>query len=185
MSTVYITDMKVAPTAASVRNLLLGGDWQRFTRPDFGGLVLPHWAREEFRKNGNSLTVEVSPVADNEQKSSVKYLIGAIGHRLPAPPDATSVEFDDARCLLRCSVLGDVKAVARYYVAAMADLGYETPSDFSPGEYKAMLVCTAKDHDTLVVDLNYEGQNTHVEIHGDTAADALKAESKAKPPRGN
>ena len=63
LSTVYFTDMKVAATAESVRNLLLHDGWQAFAKPFGVKTESPNFVREEFRKQGDSLRV-LSAAAD-------------------------------------------------------------------------------------------------------------------------
>ncbi len=101
ISSVYFTDMKVPATAASVKNLLVANGWQPYTKPYTSPPVMLSRVRDQYRKEGNSLRVLVSPKPGKENASAVEYMIGAIGHQLPAPADATDVEFDDAMCLMR------------------------------------------------------------------------------------
>jgi len=182
ISTVYFTDMKVAATAASVRTMLEHDGWQPFEKPFAGKFELPNLARDEYRKEGNSLRVLISPASGKENKSSVEYVIGAIGHQLPAPSDATDVEFDDALWLLRCTIPRDLGPVTKYYLAAVADAGFESPPYLPKDDNKALIVCESKDKDVLFVDLTYDGLNTRAVLHGVSAEARKKADSGSMRP---
>ena len=86
--------------------LLLHDGWQRSTKLYAIKSESSDVVRDEYRKQGNSLRVRVRSAASDEKKprSSVEYLIGAIGHQLPAPPDAADVELDDTLCQMQCAV---------------------------------------------------------------------------------
>ena len=166
LSSVYFTDMKAAATAASVKNLLLHDGWQPFTTPYAIKSELLNSVRDEYRKLGNSLSVLVGSAAGDEKKSrsSVKYVIGAIGHQLPAPPDAVDVEFDDTLCQMQCTVPRELQHVAKYYRDAMSDLGYEFPREIPADETRVVVKFRSKEQEAVVLELTYDGQNTHVEL---------------------
>ena len=180
ISSVYFTDMKVAATAASVKNLLIANGWQPYAKPYASPPVMSDRVRDQFRKDGNSLRVLVSSKAGKENASAVEYMIGAIGHQLPAPADATDVEFDDAMCLMRCSVPRDIDPVAKYYHAAMSALGFEV-GNYSVDDNKTIINCKSKDQDAYV-ELNYEGVNTRVELRGLSPKDRKKTDDDVKKP---
>jgi hypothetical protein len=180
ISSVYFTDMKAAATAASVKNLLVANGWQPYTKPYASAPVMPDRIRDQYRKEGNSLRVIVGPKLGKENTSIVEYVIGAIGHQLPAPPDATDVEFDDAMCLMRCNVPRDVDPVAKYYSGAMAALGFEV-GNYAVSEMKTVIICKSIDQDAIV-ELNYEGINTHVDLRGYLPKDRKKKDEDAKKP---
>jgi len=169
ISTVYFTDMQVAATAASVRNLLLAGGWQEFDKPLMKKIESPGFVQAEYRKQGNSLRVLVSAAAGSENRSSVKYVIGAIGHELPAPANATGVEFDDALWMMRCTIPGDLEPTAKYYRTAMPELGFDPPQDLDMSETDMVLTCESKDKDVVIIKLHFDGDNTHAELHGISA----------------
>lgn len=180
ISSVYFTDMRVPATAASVKNLLIANGWQPYTKPYASPTVIPDRVRDQYRKEGNSLRVLVSPKSGKENASAVEYMIGAIGHQLPAPADATDVEFDDAMCLMRCSVPRNVDPVAKYYSGAMAALGFEV-GNFSVDPKKTVIICKSKGQDAIV-DLNYVGINTRVDVRGYLPKDRNKADQDATKP---
>src|SRR4029077_6367091 len=120
------------------------------------------------------------PKPGKENASAVEYMIGAIGHQLPAPPDATDVEFDDAMCLMRCNVPRDIDPVAKYYHDAMTALGFEVGRLLS-GEDKTVLICKSKDQD-VGIDLIYVDINTRVELRGLAPKDGKKADEGVKKP---
>ena len=166
LSSVYFIDMKAAATAASVRNLLLHDGWQPFTKPYAIKSESPGVVRDEYRKQGNSLRVHVRSTATDAKKprSSVEYLIGAIGHQLPAPPDAADVELDDTLCQMQCTVLRELQPVAKYYCDAMTDLGYEVPREIPADETRVVIKFKSKDQEPVILELTYDGQNTHVNL---------------------
>jgi hypothetical protein len=180
MSSVYFTDMKVAATAASVKNLLVANGWQPFTKPFSITPAMPDRVRQQFRKEGNSLRVLVSLKPGKDNTSAVEYMIGAIGHQLPAPSDATDVEFDDAMCRMFCNVPRDIDPVAKYYVVAMRALGFEV-GDFAMDPGRTFIICKSKDQD-IYIDLNYIGINTRVDLHGFLPGDRKKASEQTKKP---
>jgi hypothetical protein len=166
LSTVYFTDMKVDATAASVRTMLEHEGWQPFAKPYAIKSGSSDIFRDEYRRQGNSLRVLVStaPTGAKKIRSSVEYFIGAIGHQMPAPPDATEVEFDDTLCLMQCKVPRELQPVADFYRGAMADLGFEGAPAIPANEAKAVVVFKAKDQEVVILQLNYDWQNTHVEL---------------------
>lgn len=166
LSSSYFTDMKPAATAASVKNLLLHDGWQPYTEPYAIRSESPNFVRDEYRKQGNSLRVHVRSAAgdDKRPRSSVEYLIGAIGHQLPASRDAADVKFDDTLCQMQCSVPRDLQPVAKYYRDAMTDLGYEGPPEIPADETRVIMKFKSKDQEPLVLELTYDGRDTHVEL---------------------
>ena len=180
ISSVYFTDMKVPATAASVKNLLVANGWQAYIKPYASPPLIPNRLRDQYRKEGNSLRVLISPKPGKENASAVEYMIGAIGHQLPAPADATDVEFDDAMCLMRCSVPRDIDPVAKYYVGAMTALGFEV-GNYSVDDNKTVIICKSEGQDAYV-DLNYVGINTHVDLQGRLPKDRKKTDEGAKKP---
>jgi hypothetical protein len=180
ISSVYFTDMKVSATAASVRNLLAANGWQQYNKPYASPPVMLDRIRDQFRKDGNSLRVLVSPAPGKENKSAVEYVIGAIGHQLPAPPDATDVEFDDALYLMICNVPRDIDPVAKYYHDAMTALGFEV-GNYAVNESNTVIICKSTDRDAYVA-LRYEGVNTRVELSGNVPKDRKKAGEDVKKP---
>jgi hypothetical protein len=185
ISSVYFTDMKVAATAASVKILLVANGWQPYTKPYTIVPALRDRIREQYRKEGNSLRVLVSPRPGKEKKpgnqnaSAVEYVIGAIGHELPAPQDANDVQFDDATCLMKCSVPRDIEPVAKYYQEAMTALGFEVARILAD-ESKTVMVCKSPDQE-ISIDLIYVGANTQVELRGLSPKDGKKANDAKKP----
>ena len=110
-------------------------------------------------------------------RTSVEYVIGAIGHSLPAPHDAKDVEFDDAAWSLRCTVPRDLAPVAESCLKAMHKLGYTAPQELAFNEYDMKINFESKENDFVIAKLHYDGLNTQLELQGIAAT-----ERKAKKP---
>ncbi len=67
--------------------------------------------------------------------------------------------------------------MAKYYLGAMTALGFEA-GNYSLEDNKTVIICKSKDQDA-VVDLNYVGINTKVDLHGYLPKDGKKADSKS------
>src|SRR5262249_22234157 len=85
-----------------------------------------------FRKQGYILIVYVGESPVKEFRTHVQFMVTALAHELPAPPNATKVEFDDANWKMRCEVPGDLKEAAEFYQKAMPAAGYKALSSEEP-----------------------------------------------------
>ena len=66
----------------------------------------------------------------SENQTSVHYAMHVLAHELPAPPDATDVEFDDDTRTLQCNMPRPMDAAVAFYREAMPAAGYrELPGE--------------------------------------------------------
>ena len=153
LSTVYFTDMKVAATAASVRNLLLHDGWQAFAKPFGVKTDSPNFVRDEYRKQGDSLRVLVSAASTDDKKgrSSVELphwrdRSSTAAHRPKRPKWSSTTSL----CLMQCTVPRDLQARGRLLPRRDGGTRLRGGAGLPQDEAEAVIVFTAKDQEALV-----------------------------------
>jgi hypothetical protein len=132
--TIFTTPNKVPAEAEWIEKTLKGQGWQRYIRAKASELKSDEEKHMDFRKQGYALNVFVSKASDPGYAASVQYGVHAIAHELPAPLDATDVEFDDAAWTLHCELPTTMEAGVAFYRQAMAAAGYKELSGEKPQE---------------------------------------------------
>jgi hypothetical protein len=182
--TSYLTEMTVAEAMAWATKTLGADSWQKFTSFDTPMEETDLNRTLEFRKQGYALTIYtgIHPV---EKKTFFQYMVSALSHELPTPPEATKVQFNDARGQLRCETPGDWPAAAEFYEKAMPALGYKPlPGEDPKPTYRNLRFGNDAGAVIMVQVSSKDKQTTQIHIDGVSAAmiDAIKKKTDEKQP---
>jgi hypothetical protein len=176
--------MSVADAIAWATKTLGADGWQKFTSSDTPMEETDLNRTLEFRKQGYALAIYtgIHPV---EKKTFFQYMVSALSHELPTPPEATKVVFKDERWQLSCETPGDWPAAAEFYEKAMPALGCKPlPGEDPKPTYRNLRFGTEAGDVILVQVSSKDKQTTQIHIDGVSAAmvDAIKKKADQKQP---
>jgi hypothetical protein len=182
--TSYLTEKPTAEMMLWVPKALAAEGWQKFTGFDAAEEETGVHRTLKFRKQGYAVTIFIG-IHPLQKKTHFQYMVSALGHELPTPPEATKVQFDDVRWKLACEVPGDWKAAAEFYQKAMPATGYQPLSSEDPRPTYWNLRFGTDAGDVIMVKVSsMDKQPTQVNIHGISAAAlaAMKKRDDGKKP---
>jgi hypothetical protein len=134
--TIYTTTKPVAAEAEWIAKTLSAQGWQRYVRAKAAKAESDQRAVLDFRKRGYAMHVFMATASAQGNRTSVHYTALALAHELPAPPDATDVEFDDDAWTLQCDMPRPMDAGVAFYRQAMPAAGYrELPGEKPQDRY--------------------------------------------------
>jgi hypothetical protein len=118
--TSFVTEARPAETAAAVRELLLAQGWQPYgTAGD----------TQQFKQNAVELNARVLEPPAQPGKTFIDFTAKQLSADLPAPPDASSVQYADSNKRLDIYMPGTTETVVAYYQAALAPAGWKPTTD--------------------------------------------------------
>lgn len=179
----HFSENSVADETAAIAKLLKADGWDEYDRfsprqqptADFASLLM--------RKRGYTLGVFVAKSPLPGKKTTVTYAIEALAHELPAPPEATKVEYDDAAWKLRAETPGDWKTAAEFYEKAMPAAGYKRMDGEKPQTtYYNLRFCTAAGDIVMVQVSSKDGKSTKILMDGLPAAVVTAIGKQMAPP---
>ena len=114
----------------------------------------------------------------------MQYQVRTLAHELPAPADATQVEYDDDRSILNCEIPGNLDVADAYYLKTMPALGYTAMKHDEPKEKSRVLRFETADKGIYLISLRNDDQKaTKVEfIYYSPELLAKMREPKAEKP---
>ena len=177
--------MNAAATVASVRNMLTMTGWQEYENPSVkDSRALHRFVRIEYRKaRRRAARADQRRPARSEQSAEQAAGPEEFGEvhdqgrsatrcRRPTRPSCSSTT-RAGRC--GCDIPREMEPVAKYYISAMAALGFHAPRDVPFSETNMVIKCESKDKDFVIVKLSYAGLSTHAELQGVAAEDRKAA----------
>jgi hypothetical protein len=177
--TVFTTEVLAAKAEYTVAKALKAEGWQQYSALEArSGGKAGEQRFLDLRKEGYTVHVQIGPYTADGSRTAVHYLVLALSHELPAPPDATDVQFTDERWEMRCETPRDLKAAIAYYEKAMPDAGYTRSAGGVKTESTATLRYETEVKDVILVQLNTAGGKTRVKLLGIPAA--VVAEAKRR-----
>jgi hypothetical protein len=182
--TSYLTENTVPEATSWVQKALAAEGWQKFTALSGDKAETGANRTLTFRKQGYALTIFIG-VHPLQKKTYLQYQVAALGHELPTPPEATKVQFNDARWEMACEVPGDWKGAADFYQKAMPALGYRPLPGEDPQPTYWNLRFGTDTGDLIMVQVSSKDrQTTQVSIHGVPAAvlAAIRERDERKTP---
>jgi hypothetical protein len=132
IQTMYTSTTKVPAKADWVKKELLKQGWQIYVESRRADSPSDELRLFDLRKEGYALGVFISSAKAEGKPTTVQYGVAALGHELPAPADATDIEFDDSAWTMRCDSPSNMEATADYYRKAMPAAGYKPLSGEKP-----------------------------------------------------
>jgi len=158
----YFSERQPSDEAAWIAKALIDAGWQEFAL--FNSARLATNLSLSFRKRGYVLDVFITAVPHRENFANVTYSVRTLAHELPAPPNASNIEFDDRTWKLRCDVADSLPAVAEFYKTAFPETGFAEVVDRSQ---PSTLVFANHADDLVTVELRKkDDRTTHVNIAG-------------------
>jgi len=143
--TSFVTEAPPEETAAAVRKLLLAQGWQPYgTAGD----------TQQFKRNAVELNARVLEHQAQPGKTFIDYTAQQLSADLPAPPDASSVQYADSNKRLDIYMPGTPETVVAFYQAALAPAGWKPTTDHAIKdgfEYFMVFRNPAKDMLTLTM----------------------------------
>jgi len=173
--TSFVTEVPAAETAAAVRTLLLADGWQPYgTAGD----------TQQFKKNAVQLDARVLEPPAQPGKTFIDFTADQLSADLPAPPDASSVQYADDNKRLDIYLPGTHETVVAWYQTALAPAGWKptTENPIKDGfEYFLIFRNAAKDMLTLTMwgSQNEKGETRAHLVH-QSAAEVAEDERRFK-----
>lgn len=183
-TTVYVTSAKVAEVVEFTQSELSVLGWQQYKPP----IALTASDTDNvslfFKQNGISLAVYLGVSPDQDGKTSVQYDTSVLNNELPAPPDATAIEYDDLLPYLKFQTSLDFDKVAAFYRKSAEGLGWTAKDELTDAREDSTTLFFEGDDNTLyLLQLTKaEGDKTQVTFEG---VITQKESSSEKPPSGD
>ena len=177
----YFSPTPVVDVVRFTRSELAAQGWLEFVRPNTATADNPESQTRTFIQNGLELTAFVTVAPAQDGKTSVQYSLALLPGDMPAPADATDLEFDKAEPYLAFKTGQTVEALIDFYREAMPTTGWsELPDSASIAPEGALLsFANEADETALMVELIPGADNlTQVTLQGfdaATLADSLAA----------
>lgn len=176
----FRTDRRPPDEAAAITKALVDDGWQEYVPFNSARLESRDNISRSFRKRGYLLNVFINLLPHQENVTNVTYAVRALAHELPAPPEATLVEFDDGQKKMRAEVPVGLEAVVGFYEKAMPEAGYTSLPAENPRPTSATLRYANPAKDVVVVSLLAMGEQTKINSYIVPATVFEKANSQAK-----
>jgi hypothetical protein len=169
---VMYTAMKPVPAEADwVAQTLAKEGWQRYEPFESRSAPPADLRTLNLRKQGYTLRVFINKAPAQNNQTSVHYSVSALGHELPAPPDATRVRFDDKDWRMECEVPASMDTVTQFYRTAMPAAGYKDLPGEAPQDKYVTPRFGAEGGDVVLVQVQKKGdKNSSVSAFGVSAA---------------
>ena len=120
---VYISDNSIADEGKWTDKALQDAGWKEYSDIDLAALPTDKHISRSYFKQAYSLSVFISKYGEGN-RTHVNYRPHVMPCEIPAPPDASKIEYDTKNGWLRCKVPGNLKTVGEFYQKAMLDIGY-------------------------------------------------------------
>lgn len=115
-----LTDLPPEQAAAKVGELFVAAGWERYgTAGDV----------RFFRKNAVRVTAQVAAAPAQQGKTAITYTAELLSAELPAPPDATRVQYSDSTKQLSIDTPATADQVVNYYRDRLAPAGWKATTD--------------------------------------------------------
>jgi hypothetical protein len=187
---IYTTATKVSDEAEWVTKTLSGQGWRPYVRANTSVAKSDDLRILDFIKQGYSVDVMINQAPAQNNQTAVHYSVHALGHELPAPPNASGIEFDDEAWTLNCEMSSPIDAGVAFYQQAMIAAGYKAlPGEQPQDKYVNMRFGTEPGDVVLVQVAKKDDKTSKISIHGISAAvmEEIRKEDKkkVKEARGN
>jgi hypothetical protein len=190
--TIYTANKDLGAEADWITKSLAAQGWQRYVQGKRAQSASDQNRTIDFRKQGYALKAFLTKAPAQGNQTSVQYGVHAIGHELPAPADATEVEFDDDAWTMCCEVPCPMDKGVAFYREAMPAAGYKALSGEAPQERYVNLRFGTEAGDVICVQVAKKDEKTcKVDMFGTPAEvmekirqeekKAIEKARKAKP----
>ncbi len=119
-SRAMLTELTPEQAAAKVAELFIADGWERY-----GTAGEVHF----FRKNAVRVTAQVAAAPAQQGKTAITYSSELLSVELPAPPDATRVQYSDSTKQLSIDTPATADQVVDYYRDRLATAGWKATTD--------------------------------------------------------
>ena len=174
--TSFVTDVPAAQTRAAVRELLLADGWQPYGTAGE--------ETQQFKKNAVQLDARILQPPAQPGKTFIDFTADQLSADLPAPADASSVQYADDNKRLDIYLPGTAETVVAFYEKALAPAGWKPTTDHAIKdgfEYFMIFRNPAKDMLTLTMwgTQNEKGETRAHLVH-QSAAEVAEEERRYK-----
>ena len=184
-TTVYVTPAKVAEVVEFTQSELSVLGWQQYKPP----IALTASDTDNvslfFKQNGISLAAYLGVPPDQDEKTTVQYDTSVLNNELPAPPDATAIEYDDVLPYLKFQTSLDFDKVAAFYRKNAEGLGWTAKDELTdPREDSTALFFEGDDKKLYLLQLAKADEDiTQVTLEG--VLTQSSGSSSERPPSGD
>ncbi len=168
----FVTDTPAEEATAACRKMLSQLGWQ-----PYGGsgdtMIL--------KQNGVRLTAQVRPAPGKADRTMVNYSCALMSADLPAPADATRVDYNDQTTELVFDTQAEPSEIVDFYRRSLAKADWKQAADPAPAvEARPALVLANANHDRVTLQIDrVEGKN-RVRLKHQTAGE-LQQPDENKP----
>ncbi|MDX1964162.1 MAG: hypothetical protein SFX18_13495 [Pirellulales bacterium] len=191
----WVTPLNVADSHAAMMKSLAAAGWQKYVRPNTSGNNDAERPTVTLRNQGYTLTCSTSAAPAQQGKIVVQITLQTLGNELPAPAEATDVEYDDSDWKLFCKIPGTIAKVSEYYDQAMIAAGHKLFTHDEEQEGKRILRYKTPREDIIMITLeqqpegivSVDAQGFPIEILRESKEEAKNsagpAEAEEQPPK--
>lgn len=183
-SAIYVTDMSVGEATDAMQKLLKERGWEFYGRID----TSDDQKHLNVRQNAVQLSLMISVAPAQNNQTSIMLSSSLLSAELPAPDNATQLQFVGTMKRLTFSTPTDFNGVGEFYTKAFAKSGWK-PTTEQPavmeddfGRPIAVHVFRNKADDIISIDMKHNEEGTDVEVTHQTAQefkDTLEREREA------
>lgn len=161
----YVAKGAVADECDVLLKALAKEGWQQYFQPNTSYAEDPKQRSMMFRNKGYRLNVSIGEAPAQQNQTMVQYQLYTLANELPAPADATNVEFDDDQHVLKCVIPGDIEVADKYYRKAMPEVGCKALEHDEPKETTRLQRYETAEKGIFLVSMKNEDQKeTKVEF---------------------
>jgi hypothetical protein len=170
----FITNAGVEETRAAMKTILVEKGWQAY-----GGAA----DTRDYKKNATSISVTISSPPATPGQTVITFGSEQHSADLPAPPDATRVDYSENPIQLYVEMPGSPKEAFAFNQKTFSAMGWKATTDtpIEEGNVESMIFRNdAKDMLTLTVRPPVEDRPTNYSLEYSTGEEVAKREAKIK-----
>lgn len=167
-----VTELTPEQAAAKVGELFLAAGWERY-----GTAGDVHF----FRKHAVRVTAQIAAAPAQQGQTAITYTAELLSAELPAPPDATRVQYSDSTKQLSIDTLATAEQVVDYYRDRLAPTGWKATTDRPVVDrFQSFLIFRNPVGELLELTLVEVDDLRRVNLRHQSAAEVEAESSKAK-----
>jgi hypothetical protein len=174
VSSAYLCDLPVDDARQAVATLLRENQWQPYGSAG---------DTRDYKQNAVKLSARVMAAPAQQGKTVIDYSTLLMSADLPAPPEATRVQYSDAPTQLSLDLPGTVADAVAYYKKALTDRGWTatTENPIKDG-FKQFLVFRNDAHDMLDLEITLVDDTPRIMLRHQTAAQLVELGKQREKP---
>ncbi len=179
---IYITESPVAETAEKLHGMLLKAGWEPWGSNEVSA-DQKHFA---VKRNAVQISAMVNLAPAQGGRTSFMYSSQILSADIPAPQNASELNYDDQHKVLRFAVQGSFHDVGAFYREALGKRGWKgTTEDLVTMQDKfkrpvALQVFRNAAQDVMTLNLSGKKPDTRVEVRHQTQQEAAEEEQRSR-----